>query len=130
MWSKKKTDDEEWNEMNAEVARLTQEKNWDEALSLAEEVLRYTKKCYGKKDPKTIIALNNLGIVNLMNRDFEKAEAYLLLALQLTEKVSGKYSREALNINTNLARLHSERARVIREINETEGMDITLETKG
>lgn len=103
MWLRKKADDEKWGVMNKEVARLTQEKKLDEALSFAQEVFEYTKKCYGKKDGRTIIVLNNLGIINLLKEDFDTAEAHLLLALQLTEKTSGKCSRQASMINTNLA---------------------------
>jgi tetratricopeptide (TPR) repeat protein len=117
MWPKKKADDEKWGEMNKEAARLTQEKKLDEALSFAEKAFNYTKKHYGKKDKKTVIALNNLGIINLLKKDFDEAEAYLLLALKLSEKISGKYGEHAAMINMNLAELHSARAKAILETN-------------
>jgi hypothetical protein len=123
MWLKKNKDDNNWGQMNKEVARLTQEKKWDEALNLAREMYKYTRDCYGKKDKKTIAALNNIGIVNLLRKDFDEAEAYLLLALQLSEKVSGKYSQHTSMINMNLAKLHSSRARMIQETNEIFGED-------
>jgi len=92
-----------------------QEEKLDEALDLARDVFDYTRKCYGKKDRKTIVALNNIGTVNLLKKNFDEAEAHLLLALQLSEKVSGKEGRQASMINMNLAELYSARAKSIRE---------------
>lgn len=123
MWLRKKIDDEKWIEMNREVTRLTQEKKFDEALVLGQEIYDYTKKYYGKRDKRTVIVLNNLGIINLLKKDFDQAEAYLLLALQVTEKVSGKYGQHASMINTNLAELHSARAKMIHETNKIFGED-------
>jgi tetratricopeptide (TPR) repeat protein len=115
MWTKKKLDNQKWIAMNREVARLMQEEKLDEALDLARDVFDYTRKCYGKKDRKTIVALNNIGTVNLLKKNFDEAEAHLLLALQLSEKVSGKEGRQASMINMNLAELYSARAKSIRE---------------
>ena len=103
MWHKKKSDDGKWEEMNKAVASLTREKKLDEALALAQEVFKYSKKRFGKKDKKTVAAANNVGIVNLLKKDFDASEAYLLLALQLSEKISGKDGRHASMINVNLA---------------------------
>ena len=107
--------------MNKEVARLTQEKKLDEALSSAEKVFKYTKKCYGKKDKKTVVVLNNLGIINLLKKGFDEAEAYLLLVLKPSEKISGGYGQHAAMINMNLAELHAARARTIRERDQSFG---------
>ncbi|HEX2923674.1 MAG TPA: tetratricopeptide repeat protein [Chloroflexota bacterium] len=111
MWLKKRIDDEKWGEMNLEVARLTREKRLDEALELAQQLLKCARKSFGKRDKRTAVVLNNLGIINLLKEDFDEAEAYLLLALQVTEKVSGKHDRNVSAIDRNLARLHSARAR-------------------
>ena len=119
MWSKKtKKDDEKWEDINREVARLTKEKKVNEALNFAQELFDYTKKYYGKKHKKTIVALNNLGIINILRKDFDEAEAYLLLALQLSEKMSGKHTEQTSMINMNLSKLYSARAIVINDINE------------
>jgi len=109
--------------MNRAVAGLTREQKLDEALSLAQEVFKYSKKWYGKRDKKTVVALNNIGILNLLKKDFDRAEAYLLLALRLSEKTSGKYGRHASMINVNLAELHSARAKMIQETNAIFGED-------
>jgi hypothetical protein len=114
MWSKSKIGDDEkngkWQELNGDVEKLIKEKKFDDALSFALELYDYAKKHYGKKHKKTLIAMNNLGIVNILRKDFDNAEAYLLLALETSEKISGKYCKEASMISLNLSRLYSARA--------------------
>jgi hypothetical protein len=117
-WLKPKTDDNKWQEMNKEVFRLTAEKSLDEALSSAGELFEYTKKSYGKKHKNTVIALNNLGIINMVREDFDEAESYLLSALQVSETVSGRSSKEVSMINMNLAKLYAAKANKISVFNE------------
>ncbi len=117
-WLKPKTDENKWQEMNKEVFRLTAEGNPDEALRSAGELFEYTKKSYGKKHKNMLIALNNLGIINMVREDFDEAESYLLSALQVSEKVSGRFSKEVSMINMNLAELYAAKAKKISVFNE------------
>ena len=117
-WLKPKTDDNKWQEMNKEVLRLTAEKDLDKALCSAGELFEYTKKSYGSKHKNTVIALNNLGIINMVREDFDEAESYLLSALQVSEKVSGRSSKEVSMINMNLAKLYAAKANKISVFNE------------
>jgi hypothetical protein len=117
-WLKPKTDDNKWREMNQEVLRLTTERKMDEALRSAGELFEYTKRSYGKKHKNTVIALNNLGIINMAREDFDEAESYLLSALEVSEKVSGRLSKEVSMINMNLAKLYAAKSNKISVLDE------------
>lgn len=117
-WLKPKTDDNKWREMNQEVIRFTAEKKMDEALHSAADLFEYTKKSYGKKHKNTVIALNNMGIINMAREDFDEAESYLLSALEVSEKVSGRFSKEVSMINMNLAKLYAAKAKKISVLDE------------
>ena len=116
MWFlRKQPDDGRWEEMNSEVVALTREQNLDKALSAGKDLFAYSKKAYGKKHGNTVTSLNNLGIIHTLRKEFDEAEAYLLAALQLSEKVNGRISKEVLIVNMNLARLYTAKATWIND---------------
>lgn len=117
MWFfNKKADDALWEESNRKVIALARENNADEALAVAKELYEYSVKAYGKKHEKTIKAINNLGYILTKKKDFEVAESYLLMALQISEKTCGKFSKEVAFVNMNLAKLYKARADEIFEM--------------
>lgn len=116
MWFfKKRIDEQEWEELNREVVTLTNDNKMDEALATGLELFRTSKKCFGKKHRHTVTALNNLGTIHTMRKEFSEAESYLLAALQMSEKVSGEMSIEVAVVNMNLANLYSVKAKTISE---------------
>ncbi len=120
-FSKKAPDDERWAEMNRMVITLMSEKKIAEAQAVADELFAYSKSNYGKKHGNTATALNNLGFISIMKKEFDKAESYLLMALQVTEKAYGKDSRETAVVNVNLAKLYMAKAREIQMIERAFG---------
>jgi tetratricopeptide (TPR) repeat protein len=117
MWFlRKKIDPETWEEKNREVLRLTRENRTDEALHAGKNLLEYSKKVYGKRHENTATALNNLGTICTLCEEFDEAESYLLAALQIGERVSGKISKDVLVVNMNLAKLYTAKARKINDI--------------
>lgn len=115
LFSRKKISDEQWNELNEEVMRLTREGKLDQAAARGKELFAAAQKGYGKKHPNTATALNNLGIVHTLRCEFDEAESYLLAALQVSEQASGAISSEVAVVNINLARLYSMKAKNIEE---------------
>jgi len=118
MWCfrKRRPDDKKWNETNIELIRLAKEGKVDNAVGLAHELFKYSRTNYGKRHEKTITALNNLGFVHILKKDFDAAESYLLMAIQVSEKVFGRLSREAAMVNVNLSKLYAAKAREIQGI--------------
>ncbi|MFZ4859535.1 MAG: tetratricopeptide repeat protein [Desulfuromonadaceae bacterium] len=116
MWfCRKKIDEQQWEEMNREVMQLIKENRNDEALELGLKLLQLGKDSFGKYHDNTVTALNNLGIVHTMRKDFSDAESYLLSALQIGEKVNGQISSQVALINMNLARLYTHKANQINQ---------------
>lgn len=116
MWFfKKKIDDQDWEGLNSEVVRLTNDRKMDEALTAGVKLLRLCKRNFGGKHKHTVTALNNLGTIHTLRKDFTEAESYLLAALQISEKVSGEMSIEVALVNMNLANLYSFKAKMITE---------------
>lgn len=113
---RKKADSEKWDGMNKRVLMLAKEKNLDEALTAAHELYKIAVKHYGKKHKNTATALNNLGFINMLKKDFDEAESYLLMALQVSEKVHGRFSKEVAVVNMNLAKLYMTKAKEINNI--------------
>ena len=112
----KKADDALWEESNRKVIALARGNNADEAAAVARELYEYSKKAYGKQHEKTIKAINNLGFVLTKKKDFEVAESYLLMALQISEKTYGKFSKEVGFVNMNLAKMYKAKADEIFEM--------------
>ncbi len=112
----KKGDADKWDELNKKVLRLTKEKKIDEALDAAQELYRIALKQFGKKHKNTVTALNNLGFINMLKKDFDEAESYLLMALQVSEKVHGRFSKETAVVNMNLGKLYIAKAKEINAI--------------
>jgi tetratricopeptide (TPR) repeat protein len=113
---KEPPDDTKWEDMNRAVISLIKEQKIDQAQEVAQELFEYSRSAYGKKHANTATALNNLGFINIMIKDFEKAESFLLMALQVTEKAYGKDTREAAVIYMNLAKLYLAKAREVSTI--------------
>ena len=113
---RKKIDPEKWDEMNKMVLNLTKEKKLEEALSAAKELYKEALKNYGKKHKNTVTALNNLGFINMLKKDFDEAESYLLMALQVSEKVYGRFSKEVAVVNMNLGKLYMLKAKEIKDV--------------
>lgn len=117
MWPfNKKADDALWEESNRKVIALARDNNADEAVAVAKELYEYSIKAYGKQHEKTIKAINNLGYVLTRKKDFEAAESYLLMALQISEKAFGKFGKEVGFVNMNLAKMYKAKADEIFEM--------------
>lgn len=116
MWFRRQRIDEEgWDRRNNEVVQLTNGRNLDEALSAGKALYDDCAADFGREHLHSVTALNNLGIIQTLRREFPEAESYLLLALQISEKVCGEISREVAAVNMNLANLYTFKAQSIME---------------
>lgn len=113
---RKKIDPEQWDELSKRILNLTKEKKLDEALVAANELYKLALKSYGKEHKNTVTALNNLGFINMLKKDFDEAESYLLMALQVSEEIYSRFSKEVAIVNMNLSRLYMTKAKEINNI--------------
>jgi tetratricopeptide (TPR) repeat protein len=60
-----------------------------QAVPLESEVLQIRKQVLGERDPSSLTALNNLGMLYLQVRDFANAEPLLRQAQELKKQISG-----------------------------------------
>ncbi len=111
----RKIDDQDWHDLNSKVINMTRENRLVDALVSAKELFALSKTNYGKKHVNMATALNNLGIIHSLRKEFDEAESYLLAALQISERVSGKVSKEVATVNMNLARLYTMKSKAINE---------------
>ncbi len=116
VFKKNKITDEEWEKMNSYVLSIVKDKDLNTALTYAHNLYNITKKAYGSNHANSVTAINNLGFIYLMRKEFLKAESYLLLALETAEKVHGKYSKETALINANLSQLYISKTKEAYEI--------------
>ena len=114
LFGRKKGDPELWEQKNQEVLRLSAV-NVKEAFGAGVSLLEFSRKGFGKRDYRTVTALNNLGIICTLLERFDDAESYLLAALQISEQTSGAFTKETLVLNMNLARLYTAKATKINE---------------
>ncbi len=113
---RKKLPEKEWEEMNNTVLSVIKSRDLEKALTYAHNLYNITKKEYGSNHANSVTAINNLGFIYLMRKEFLKAESYLLLALETAEKVYGKYSKETALINANLSQLYISKTKEAYEI--------------
>ena len=118
LFKRKKVTDKEWEEMNQVVLDVVKSRDLDKALTYASNLYDITKKNYGDNHENTATAVNNLGFIYLMRKEFSKAESYFLLALEISEKVYGKYSKEVAVINANLSQLYLLKTKEVYEIDD------------
>ena len=78
---------EEAEKLSASVAQLYAAGNYKEALPLAQRVLALCEKVRGEEDPLVGSALNNLALIHIELKEFDKAEPILERILARTEKL-------------------------------------------
>jgi CHAT domain-containing protein/tetratricopeptide (TPR) repeat protein len=66
----------------------------NEAISLSEKVLLSAEKKLGKDHPEYAKSLQDLGVYHYLDNDFDKAQQFLDLALEIYTKNPGKNSKE------------------------------------
>lgn len=110
MFFSKKYDDSKWEELNREVIGLTRAQDTVRALSRCKELLKISNKHYGSKHRNTMVTLGNMGMIYLLRRELDQSESHFLQALEICEKLFGKFSKEYSAITTNLSQVFKAKA--------------------
>ncbi len=97
--------------LTAQVLRLYQDGRWQEALPLAEQVLRTREAAFGPDHPDTAQSLNNLAELHRCLGDFSRAEPLFLRSLATFERTLGPDHPALLLCMDNLAALYCSQGR-------------------
>ena len=75
--------------LNQEVSKLYQQGRYEEAIPIAEKVLKIREKVLGPRHPETAISLNSLAGLYLFMGAYDNAEPLYRRSLAISEKVLG-----------------------------------------
>ena len=84
-----------------------EQKKYDQARPLLEEVFKKRHLVLGSDDPDTLRSMNNLGSLYLADGDLERADKLLTEVLKIKQTKLGKYDAGTLITMTNLASFYS-----------------------
>lgn len=113
LFGRKKIDDAHWLSLYERIRQLAAGGDLRQAAEEAQYLYDYSVKHGGKGEDRTINALNNLGYIHMLRDEYEKAEYFLLDALQESETAFGKYSNEVAILCMNLGQMYLARAKYV-----------------
>lgn len=113
LFNKKNINDKYWLIQYNQIKDLATNGEIDIAAEKSIELYNYSLENGGKEDDRTLNASNNLGYLFTEQKEYEKAEFYLLTALQISEKKFGKYSKEVAILCMNIGKMFMERTKHI-----------------
>lgn len=116
----RKKQDFDWQENNARLVALIQERKIDEALALGQEMVDYVDKMYRKDHPEKATTYNNMGMVFLLARDYGLAETCFQEALAMRRRIFGREHNEVAVILLNLVQLYKVQAEAIMYLNRVQ----------
>jgi len=91
-----------------ESSRMVLEKNYDDALPIAEQVARVLEETWGKEISDYAEALNILANIHTGKEEYEKAEPLYLQALEIREKLFGSEHPAVAESCSDLASFYSQ----------------------
>lgn len=94
------------NKRLLEASHLAEEKNYDEALPIAEQTLALFEETWGVESLDYARVLNLIANIHSGNEDYEKAEPLFLNALKIRETVLGVEHPDVAESCNDLARLY------------------------
>jgi tetratricopeptide (TPR) repeat protein len=118
--SHQKTNTQVWKEKNSELISLINSKEIDQAMTLGQELLKFTEKKFQGNSKEKATTYNNMGMVFLLARDYELAEKCFREALEMRKRIFGKQHNEVAIIFMNLVQLYRVQADEIFLINRIE----------
>lgn len=104
-----------WEKGNRIVLDLTKARKYDEAIAKGQNVLEYLKGKGMSESLEAATTMNNLGMNSMSAGKLDKANGYLLKALELRRKHLGPASMEVAAVWLNLSELYKLQSQIIRQ---------------
>ena len=102
-----------WHEKNQALIALLKENRAPEARDLAQEILELAEGRLSRSAPETATSYCNMGMLLLLDKDYELAEECFREALALRKKIFGPSHKEVAVIYMNLIELYKQMAQAI-----------------
>ncbi|MCR4289868.1 MAG: tetratricopeptide repeat protein, partial [Candidatus Scalindua sp.] len=94
-----------WEKLNGKAKTLFKQKQYPDALSVAEEALKVAEDTFGPDHPNVAISLNNIAELYVIKGSYAEIEPLYIRALKINEKALGPDNPDvAISLN-NLAEL-------------------------
>ena len=90
-----------------EASRMADEKNFDDALPIAEQSVRIFEQTWGRENPELAKGLSLIANIRTGKEEYEEAELVYLRALEIREKVFGAEHPAVAESCVDIARLYS-----------------------
>ena len=83
----------QWQDLNGRAGSAYRSGKYAEGLNWAELAFEYAERAFGKRDPNTLMSLNDLAALYLVQGRYGEAEPLFEQALQLRREVLGEWAR-------------------------------------
>ncbi|NOY67928.1 MAG: tetratricopeptide repeat protein [Deltaproteobacteria bacterium] len=110
----------DWKEKNAALIEAINKADIETALALGQEMVDYVDRTMRRDNPKKATTYNNMGMVFMMNGDYELADECFRDALAMRKRIFGKDHNEIAVILLNMAELYRRQATGIMSQNRVE----------
>ncbi len=106
----KKNRTQTWKEKNSELITLINSGEMEKAAVLGQELLKFAEKNFQTDSRERATASNNMGMVFLLEKDYELAEKCFKEALKIRKRIFGSKHNEVAVIFMNLVQLYKAQA--------------------
>lgn len=110
----------DWEKKNAELVALINAKKIDAAVELGQQIVGEVDRTFRRDAPEKATTYNNMGMVFMMAKDYELAEASFRQALEMRRRIYGKDHNEVGVILLNMVQLYKTQAEEIFMSNRVE----------
>ena len=103
----------DWKMENTRLVSLIRDGNVEEAREAAQKLLEWVEKKFSKDAPEKATTYNNMGMVLMMDEDYDLADDCFREALAMRKRIYGPQHQEVALVLMNLIQLYKQQARDI-----------------
>ena len=92
-----------YDQLNKQLAALYKKGQVDDAIKIAEKALQVAEETFGEKHPYVSASLNNIALLYLSQREYDKAESYYERSLKIAEELLGENHPRLIDILEKMA---------------------------
>ncbi|MFC1493715.1 tetratricopeptide repeat-containing protein [Thermodesulfobacteriota bacterium] len=97
-----------YDQLNQQLATLYKKGQIDDAIKIAEKALKVAEDTFGEKHPYVSASLNNIALLYMAQREYEKAESYYEKSLKIAEELLGENHLRLIDTLEKIAQCYEE----------------------